>query len=188
MDMNDLRKLHREALNLANGVVAGLRPSDLPRPTPCADWSLADLLAHMIGQLYGFAGAVREHDAPAEAYRPVRFELPVWRAAVTELVSAFAAADLDASAVNIEIAPIGLPIRQLLAAQLLDTVIHTWDVCQAVGLEFTPAADLLAATSTIAAAIPDRAYGPGRAFTARQPASGTTWPDTLALVGRRVTP
>jgi uncharacterized protein (TIGR03086 family) len=183
--MNDFRVLHGSALRLADEHVSGVGPSELSRATPCAGWSLADLLAHMIGQQYGFARAMREHDTPVEAYRPVPFDLATWRASVAELESSFADADLDAVAVAIEIAPTELPIRELVAAQLLDTVVHTWDIGQAVGVEFTPPADLLAATAAIAAAIPDRAFGPGRAFAERLPTSGTTWQNTLALVGRR---
>src|SRR5438046_607224 len=74
---------------------------------------------------------------------------------------------MDAAAVAVELAPTPLPIEQLVAAQLLDTVVHTWDIAQSVGVDFAPPADLLTATAAIAAAIPDRAFGPGRAFATR---------------------
>jgi uncharacterized protein (TIGR03086 family) len=182
---NELINLHDDALTLADLHVSGLRPGDMSRPTPCADWSLGELLAHMIGQHLGFARAARELTAPAEAYRPVPFEPASWAQSVRELRDAFAAADLDGAAVAVELAPTPLPISQLVAAQLLDTVVHTWDVAESVGTEFTPPKDLLAATATIAEAIPDRAFGPGRAFVSRLSAGGDTWQRTLALVGRR---
>jgi uncharacterized protein (TIGR03086 family) len=183
--MNDLRLLHRDSLALADRYVVDLAESDWSRPTPCAGWSLADLLAHMIGQHRGFAEATRTLDAPAEAYAPVPWSPVAWRASVDELVTAFADAELGAQAVAVELTTTPLPIAQLVAAQLLDTVVHTWDIAQSVGVEFVPPDDLLAATAAIAAAIPDRAYGPGRAFVSRLPVDGDTWARTLALVGRR---
>lgn len=182
---NDLRILHGEALALATERVATLRPDDLARATPCVGWSLADLLAHMIGQHRGFAQAVRESDAPAEAYRPVPFEPDTWHESVSELRSAVSGADLSGTAVAVELSRSPLPMARVIAAQLIDTVVHTWDIAQSVGLDFTPPHDLLAASAAIAAAIPDPAYGPGRPFATRLPADGDIWQRTLALVGRR---
>jgi len=183
--INELRPLHRAALVLADRHVVDLEPGDLGRPTPCAGWSLAELLAHMIGQHRGFAEAVRKLDAPREAYLPVSYDPAAWRGSVDELTAAFAGADLRAAAVAVELTATPLPVGQLVAAQLLDTVVHTWDIAQSVGVDFTPPDDLLAATAAIAAAIPDRAFGPGRAFASRLVANGDTWERTLALVGRR---
>lgn len=69
----DYRPLHRRALEVAAGYVAGIDGDSLGRPTPCAGWDLGTLLAHAVGQHYGFAAAVTDGDAPREAYahRPV---------------------------------------------------------------------------------------------------------------------
>lgn len=56
----DLRQLHRMALLGAGTYVRELTSTDLDRRTPCTEWSLADLLGHMIGQHEGFATAVRD--------------------------------------------------------------------------------------------------------------------------------
>jgi uncharacterized protein (TIGR03086 family) len=184
--MNELRELHAEALTLAAAHIVPLRPADMSRPTPCAGWSLADLLAHMVGQHRGFAAAVRAGDAPAAAFRPVPYDALAWQDSVRELRDAFAAAELTATAVIVELTPTPLPVQQIVAAQLIDTVVHTWDVAQSVGLDFTPPTELVTATAAIAAAIPDRAFGPGRAVAERLPAdAGDTWQRTLAVVGRR---
>jgi uncharacterized protein (TIGR03086 family) len=186
--IDDLRSLHHQALAIADTYVADLLSADLSRATPCEGWSLADLLAHMIGQHRGFAQAMRHGDAPAEAYAPVRFQPAEWRESVDDLVAAFAEADLDQPVVEIELAPVPLPARRILAAQLIDTVVHTWDIAQARGSEFVPPDDLLAVSAEIAAGIPDQAYGAagtGAAFGQRLPLTGDRWADTLALVGRR---
>jgi uncharacterized protein (TIGR03086 family) len=184
--IDDLRDLHRQALALADAQIADVTPADLEHATPCDGWSLADLLAHMIGQHRGFATAIRDGDAPADAYAPVPFDHAEWRESIGQLVAAFAEASLDGSVVEIELAPMPLPTRRVLAAQLIDTVVHTWDITQARGTDFVPPTDLLAVAADIAAAIPDQAYGPGAAFAHRLPLTGDRWADTLALVGRRV--
>src|SRR5690349_14873473 len=66
-----MKTIHRHALDLASELVATIRPADLGRPTPCAGWDLAALLAHMTGQNHGFADALRGGTAVA-AYAPVR--------------------------------------------------------------------------------------------------------------------
>lgn len=183
---DDPRNLHTAALSLADDHVATVGASDLGRPTPCAEWTLADLLAHMIGQHFGFARSVRDGDAPVEAYVPVPFTLDAWRTSVADLVAAFAGADVGGTAIERELAPVPLPIRRIVDAQLIDTVVHTWDVARALGRDFTPPEALLAATASIAAGLPDQAYGPDAAFSTRLDRPGTVWSDTLALVGRSI--
>ncbi len=183
---DDPRALHAQALAIAGNHVEEIGPSDLTRPTPCDGWSLADLLAHMIGQHRGFAMAVRGGEAPAEAYAPVRFQPDDWRASVDELVAAFAVADLDRPVVEVELAPVPLPARRVLAAQLIDTVVHTWDIARSLGSDFVPPDELIGVCAEIAAAIPDSAYGAGAAFARRLPITGDRWAATLALVGRDV--
>jgi uncharacterized protein (TIGR03086 family) len=182
----DYRAMHRSALVAAGRYVDRLEVGDLVRATPCRGWRLSDLLAHMIGQHRGFARAVQAGSAPVEAYRPVPFEPAVWRHSVDAIVGAFAAADLDDRAVAIELGVAPIVIGRLVAAQLLDTVVHTWDIAETIGAEHVPPPDLLAATATLAAAVPDQARGPQRAFAHRLPRTGDLWSDTLALVGRHL--
>src|SRR6185312_949866 len=55
--MSELLDQHRHVLTRSVEVVAQMRPGQLDVATPCAGWALSDLLAHMIGQHYGFAAA-----------------------------------------------------------------------------------------------------------------------------------
>jgi hypothetical protein len=114
----------------------------------------------------------------------VTFSIDEWRTSIDELVAAFAAADLDGHVVEVELAPVALPVRRVLAAQLIDTVVHTWDVAQSRGRDFVPDDDMITVCAEIAAAIPDPAYGADAAFAQRLPLTGDRWADTLALVGR----
>jgi uncharacterized protein (TIGR03086 family) len=181
------RELHRTALDVASEYVVAVARPALQGPTPCAGWTLGDLLAHMIGQHRGITAAVRDGNAPASAYTPVPFTEAGWHDSASELIAAFNGVDLDATVVEIELAPMPISVRRILDAHVLDTVIHTWDVAEAEGREFTPPTPLLTAVRGIADGIPDRAHGPGAPFAPRLPAPGTTWADTLALVGRNIT-
>jgi uncharacterized protein (TIGR03086 family) len=178
---------HRTAVVLASAYVARVTEADLRRPTPCADWDLGQLLDHMVGQHAGFATVVRDGAADADAYRPQPFTAASWRRSVEDLLAAFAGADLTAEVVEVELHPTRpLPIAVLVQAQLLDTVVHTWDVAAALGERFDPGPDVAAAVEAIAAPIPDdaRRDAPGAAFAHAVPTGDAIWDRTLGLLGR----
>jgi uncharacterized protein (TIGR03086 family) len=182
----DARVLHRVALDDSSEFVALVTIEDLGKATPCGDWSLADLLAHMIGQHRGFTVAVNDHDAPASAYEPVPFDPSSWDSSVAALVSAFDHAALDDTAVLVEVRASPLPISWIVAAQTLDTAVHTWDIAHALGQWYEPPAAVLAAVADLALTIPDgegRAR-PGSAFGPALPLDGSPWERTLSQLGR----
>lgn len=165
---DDLRPAHRRALAAAGALVARVGPDDLSRPTPCVGWDLGTLLAHMVGQHRGFAAAVRDGNAPA-------------------LLAAFAAADLAAEVVEVELRTHPLPVAFLVEAHLLDTVVHSWDVATALGEYHEPAPDLVDHVARAAARIPESARTrPGAPFSPSLSAGSNAWERTLALLGRRV--
>ena len=182
--MEDRLALHAEAMELMDAVVAQVTDGDLERPTPCAGWTVADLLAHEVGQHLGFAAAVRDGDAPESAYAPVPFTTETWRDSVGAILSAFAAADPGAPVIEREITETPLPLRVLVDAQLLDLLAHAWDLAKGLGHDFTPPAHLAGDFLRMAQAIPDRAYGEGHAFSARLAPEGTDWQRGLRLLGR----
>ncbi len=63
-DAIDIAALHREALAATGLVVGSIGPLDWSRPTPCEDWSVRDLLNHLVaGNLWAVelvAGATIE--------------------------------------------------------------------------------------------------------------------------------
>jgi uncharacterized protein (TIGR03086 family) len=124
----DPRRLHRLAVDAATQFVEHVTIADLGRATPCGSWTLADLLAHMVGQHRGFAHAVIDHDAPEFAYQPVTFDPSSWESSISALLEAFDDAVLDDTAVLIEVSPAPLPISWIVSAQTLDTAVHTWDI------------------------------------------------------------
>jgi len=185
--------LHRLALSGASAVVAEVTDADLGRPTPCAGWDLSDLLAHLVGQNLGFAACARDGDAPPSAYAPVPFTHEAWLASADELVEAFAGLDLARTVVEVELAPVPLPARVVVGAQLLDSAVHAWDVARALGRDHVPEDAVVAAVLEVALPIPDdeRRERPGSAFARAVPdeaeADGegaTDWRRVLRLLGR----
>jgi uncharacterized protein (TIGR03086 family) len=187
MDHLDQRALHRQALELATTYIEPIVLDERTLPTPCANWDLGQLLAHMVGQHFGFAAAARNGTAPKSAYRPVRFSPATWRDSVNDLLDAFERADLDATVMQVELHPVQpLPMRFLIGAQLLHTVVHPWDVASTLGQLFEPDRVLADAVLAIAEPIPDEENRetPGAAFAHRLPATGPSWARSLALLGR----
>ncbi|MCU1390243.1 MAG: hypothetical protein JWL72_3581 [Ilumatobacteraceae bacterium] len=140
----------------------------------------------MIGQHLGFAAAVTNGDASASKYEPLPFSKGNWDASVSTLLEAFEGADLNAASVLVEIGPIALPNWWIVAAQLLDTAVHSWDIGQALGSWHEPAADITAAVADLARTIPDdeRRGAPHGAFGPAVQTDGSPWERTLAHLGR----
>jgi|1185.fasta_scaffold08861_3 uncharacterized protein (TIGR03086 family) len=185
--MQDRIARHAEALGVLDAIVAHVTDDDLERATPCTGWSVADLLAHELGQHLGFAAAVREGDAPESSYTSVPFTHHAWRGSVQAILEAFAGADPDAPVVERELAPVELSLRTVVDAQLLDVVAHTWDLAKGLGHDYTPPEDVAADFLAMAEAIPDRAFGPGAAFAERraaEDADASDWEKALRLLGR----
>ena len=67
--ISDLRAADEAAVRASLALVTHLRSEDLGRPTPCARWNLADLLAHMTAQHRGFTASATGEGATLEAWR-----------------------------------------------------------------------------------------------------------------------
>ena len=57
MTTGDIRDLDARAVRASVDAVEGITAVDLSRPTPCSEWTLGDLLAHMTAQHRGFTAA-----------------------------------------------------------------------------------------------------------------------------------
>jgi uncharacterized protein (TIGR03086 family) len=91
--MTDIRPLDHRALAVTEEIVDQVKPVHLSRPTPCADWSLRQLLAHMIGQNYGFAAAADGESSDRTVWADRDFgddPAPAFRASSARVSAAFA--------------------------------------------------------------------------------------------------
>jgi uncharacterized protein (TIGR03086 family) len=165
----DIRTLHNRALELATEVVDQVTTDDLGRPTPCADWRLGELLAHMIGQNHGFAAAARGLGDDLHQWRDRPFPgAPArsWAASVADVAGAFATASAPLRIP--EIRPgLDIPAESAISFHYLDTLVHGWDVAATLGLPFEPAPELGRAVLAVAARVPAEPNGdrrPGAPF------------------------
>ncbi|MHA6759037.1 TIGR03086 family metal-binding protein [Streptacidiphilus sp. PAMC 29251] len=191
--MSDIRTLHQRALTVAQSVVDQVEPGRLDLPTPCSAWTLGQLLAHMTVQNHGFAASARGESADLSIWhdRPVGQDpAGVFAASAADVITAFAEEGaLQRTLWLPELHPsFRFPAEQAIGFQFIDSVVHAWDVAEAIGVPVAFDQDLLDAALPIAEFVPDgeNRRAPGAAF---QPGLATGEPlptleHILALLGR----
>ena len=161
-DMAALVRSHRRVMESSVAIVSHVTPRDLERPTPCTGWTLRHLLAHMIGQNYGFAAAAdgHGHDRGVFADRPVS-DLPAsdYATSARRVIRAFGAPALIEGNMYLPEVRGGLtfPASTAIGFHLVDYVAHGWDVAKSlcVAAEFDE--DALQLALTVAEAVPAEA-------------------------------
>jgi uncharacterized protein (TIGR03086 family) len=187
----DVVALDAVAVRTSVELVGRARPSDLARPTPCADWTLRGLITHMAAQHLGFAAAAAG-DGDLARWRPRRLDgdpVAAYRAAAETVLAAFAADGVpDRQFPLPEIAAGALfPARQAVSFHFIDYVVHSWDVAATLGLEARFAPDVLDAALPVARAVPggEHRLAPGAAFApAVTRPGGSPLDEIVALLGR----
>ncbi len=193
MEDRDIVGLDARAVRASVRVVSQASAADLARPTPCAGWTLADLLAHMTAQHNGFAAAAAGDGADLVRWQtgaPAADPVGEYAAAAERVLAAFAAADVLArDFVLPEISTrVRFPAAEAIGFHFVDYVVHGWDVARALGLGYELEPDVLAAARPIAWSVPDgeRRRTPGAAFAPRVAVTGGGVLDEIvALLGRR---
>jgi uncharacterized protein (TIGR03086 family) len=113
----------------AHRVVARVVPDQYGDKTPCAEWTVRELLEHMIGVVDGLGAAV-------SGRTPVPFSLGADPAAQLEAAASAAMVGWRTPGVldrTIDAGPGPMPGRVLAGINLLDTATHTWDLATATG-------------------------------------------------------
>ncbi|MGV9802348.1 TIGR03086 family metal-binding protein [Mycobacterium sp. NPDC003449] len=194
---SDLRPLHRLAVLKSVDIVDRIGTTDLDRPTPCADWTLADLLAHMTVQHHGFAAAARGNGADEEVWRAAAVADAVradpagtYAAAARGVLDAFAADGIaDAVFALPEFGPSAtFPGSLAIGFHFVDYAVHGWDVAAAMGIPYHLPDDAVAALLPIVMAIPDgdfRTEGSAPFGRAVNTSTATDFDQILAHLGRR---
>src|SRR6266851_4999179 len=96
MAAGDIRELDRRAVLASVAVVSAATAGDLGRATPCADWTLRQLLEHMIAQHDGFAAAAAGKGGGPHVWevRSVVDPVAEYAAAADRVITAFAGPDV----------------------------------------------------------------------------------------------
>lgn len=204
----DLLALYDRSLDDFRGILALIDDRSLHLPTPCVGWDVSDLLDHVVEENIKFHAAVagsagvprpaagRSSSGPAAAPGSARepgSESSIdaledihsqWGESVAALRKAFTEAQPEAPA---QLAGFpGVTVELALQMQLLDTVVHAWDLAQALGLDHRPATDLASFVAGFATVIATRSPdGTSGVFARPLPAaSSDSWESALAALGR----
>ena len=169
-NQNDILELNRQATLRCVDLVATVRPEDLQRPTPCAEWDLADLLAHMAIQHRGFAAAA-SGDGEAFDWTPQPLDPHFAQEYATAAHEALKAFDdpgvLDRQFVLTEIpAAPSFAGAQAIGFHFIDALVHGWDVARSIGADFDIPDAFAEPAIRIARAVPGGTYreDPNAAF------------------------
>lgn len=193
----DLRPLHRVTVLKSIDLVDSVRAADLGAPTPCAGWTLADLLAHMTAQHRGFAAAARGCGSAPDVWRTdillgrvTADPAGTYADAANDVLAAFADDSvLDASFALPDFGPDAVfPGVIAIGFHFIDYVVHAWDVAESLGVAFTLPDDVTDAALPLALAVPDGDFrdASGAPFARAVDSPGTTNLDRiLRHLGRR---
>jgi uncharacterized protein (TIGR03086 family) len=184
-DPNPIARFDRAA-GAADAVIAGVRPDQLDVDTPCSEWTVRQLLNHLVGGTLLFqrmttGGEPVDRSAdflgadPAEAFRT----------GVAQLRAAFVA---DGAMTRVVTTPFGeRPVAVLVDMRVTEMMTHGWDLAKATGQSTDLDPELAAhCLESFRAA---RATGMGRGMfaEAKEAPAGATVADQLAaLAGRTV--
>ncbi|MEY9926642.1 uncharacterized protein (TIGR03086 family) [Catenulispora sp. GP43] len=160
--MTDIRDLNARAVRDSMDIVRQVQVTDLGRPTPCAGWTLADLLGHMTVQHRGFAAAARGDGAEMKhwEFAPAGADaVQQYLAASEDVLAAYAALGGELDAVfdlpEFKIDPPRFPARVGIGFHFIDYVVHAWDVAATLGVGYVLRPELEAEALRITLAVPN---------------------------------
>jgi uncharacterized protein (TIGR03086 family) len=155
LDAQDPRHLFARAVALGGAAIAAVRPDQLDLPTPCEDFSVRQLLAHLTSVLprvatLGRGGHVFDSPPTVEGVADDGWPT-AWRSAAHEVQGVWSDATLlDHTFV--------LPWAELSGADLLamytsEVTVHTWDLATATGQQPLWDEEVLATSLAVVARI-----------------------------------
>ncbi len=127
-----------QALDATGKLVAAVRDEQWLDPTPCPDWTVRDLVRHIIGGNRMFAAILRGEPpgasgggSPAGPGQPGRDLLGGYREAASELLAAFSQPGVLEEMFTV---PFGtVPGSVALHLRITEVLVHGWDLAWATG-------------------------------------------------------
>jgi len=188
---------HRTAVLTSVDVVGAATLEDLDRPTPCAGWTLLDLLAHMTVQHRGFAAAARGFGEDPQLWQPETVRGLVaadpagtYASAAHDVLDAFASD--GAAEMEFALPDFGpgatVPGAMAMGFHFVDYAVHGWDVATTIGAPYELPSDVVAAVLPLALAVPDGEFRDASGSPFARPVdvdSGGDFERILAHLGRR---
>ncbi|HEV7650875.1 MAG TPA: TIGR03086 family metal-binding protein [Actinophytocola sp.] len=187
----DMRELDMRAIAATKRIVERVKPAQLGGPTPCAGWTLRDLLVHMVGNNNGFADAARGRPGDADVWDGAGVgDEPQLEFAASAARVAEAFRSVEPLAGTFAILGYGdVPAARAVGMHLIDYLTHGWDVAVSIGEDPALDEESCRAVLEIGAGWPldsPRIWGPGTAFGYRVevPADAPVADRMLGFLGR----
>ena len=138
--MTDIAQLHRSALEATGRVVLGIRPDQLPDPTPAGDWDVRALLNHVVaGNLWAaeLASGKTIEDVGDRLDGDVLGDEPTaaYDASAKVAAAAFEVPGALDAPCAVSYGPV--PGSVYAGHRFLDVLIHGWDLATATGQDAT---------------------------------------------------
>ncbi|MER6049116.1 TIGR03086 family metal-binding protein [Streptomyces sp. NPDC001793] len=177
---------YERVVGAVGGLVAGLRPADLARPTPCGAWTVRELLDHMVWESLMVASIAEgtprtDHTADHLGDDP----RTAFEESARDALAVFRSSGMTVRTFGPHEAPGALLVQQV----VIELLAHGWDLARALGaptaLAPEVAEETLAAARRLCGAAPRTEGG---SFAPERPAPpGATAADRLAAyLGREV--
>jgi len=132
-------------------IAARVTPEDLVRPTPCGDWSVQQLLDHVVGgnmMAAALIGGSSREDAVMVLTATVVDEDILGTVQDSLRAQAQAFADPAALETIVQHPAMDMPGAQLLGFRVGDLLVHSWDLARAIGADETLDPEVVAVVAT----------------------------------------
>jgi len=110
-------------------LVVGVRDNQLDQPTPCPDWTVADLLAH----IHQFARMFTATELKQPQQQPIHSLVADWRTAIPNQLDQLARAARQELAWQgrVSVGPIEMDAADHAVAGVYELTVHEWDLARA---------------------------------------------------------
>ncbi|MGH3456883.1 TIGR03086 family metal-binding protein [Aeromicrobium sp.] len=131
------------AAELTSSIVAGVTDDQLDRPTPCPDYAVCDILAHLDGLSVAFAAAAAKELGDMTNTPPGSADFALadgWRERIPSQLEALAQAWHDPSAWDgmTRAGGVDMPGEVAGIVALDEVVLHGWDLAKGTGQAYEP--------------------------------------------------
>jgi uncharacterized protein (TIGR03086 family) len=128
-DMTLLAGVLTKTADLVDGATEG----DWNRPTPCSEYTVKDLVGHMVGWSSSFEAAAngRTPEGDPAAYQPSEKSAAQFRAAVESIVAGWQANGVDREVSLVGAS--GMPGQMVFDMTMMEYLAHGWDLGTATG-------------------------------------------------------
>ncbi len=185
---DDLLDLFHRSAEVADRTVSQVRPDQFDEPTPCAAWTVRDLLNHVVTGNLMFVAMATGTPGPDRGVEHLgQDHVAAFRGSVARLSATFGEPDFLRR-------PVATPFGEGTGATLVDMrfnefLVHSWDLARATGQSTDLDHDLVGRSLAAMRASPvlRHARGEGGPFGPERPApAGATPADQLAAFMGRV--